>query len=909
MPSRKEEVAAQFTDQLNTLAQEGRFKELAELIVKMNTDARSAPEEERVDYEAKIDATMSFYKDFTKLTPDNKLDPRKKEIAVGLLKAFAELRTRGLIETGLQFNEWKQRMQNGEVPEVELAKETDPKYVEIVAHDIALNKTEAGRKLIGGYTAFGGLVSILSYEPLWAEELQKPEIKQYHNVVNDLFKNDFTMSVISEYPDVPAEDITAFHKRYGNAPQSKGGDIGFYMEPTYALDDGKVKFTKLPDSIKEIMDSKTPEQLDAFKKAHEDKIKDLEEFKSLSNELAFNSRDMFDALSSTGSKKFKDNQLYKDFKESLQNLTRIGTNFKTRINGHERETDAYFKDNINRALEETINKGKAFFDVLKDMPYKNTLAYEEFCDEVYESLEALEEKLPKFKKLGSKLPIYSIDRAIEEENKYIARIDRAAKLKGYSATTMKNAHLNTNLGEFGSALDKSIAKATQANKVFKKHKDYDDAITAMQQLANASKAYKQLRDNASLTEEQRRQIEELKEQARQAQQKINAYVERKETEKKNKGKLDNKGTERLDIMKDALDIAYKIQDNMDESLAALDRAAFDKETKELEHKMLSRMRTNRGNIYETAAMAASPNEKIAGEAAARGLDTITDALEAGGEITPKQQAQLRDAAVKYALYIGGAYPKEGELTAEGYEQMIAATTSDKRFADKFNDLTREQLQTLAADGDNKLLTDMFNTYNTVKEQIAAEAKFEAQRKQSELEMKEEIKAISKLGQNAIEALDNTIKSANDPDAEKFEDIPVSSPIQAAQTAKKGMSLLIDMINDEGVLDPDDIPTVREAYAALAIQSRGLIDPESKISHEDYLAQIKKLANDKDFIKTVGNIEKDDIMTFIKDDKAPAKLMDQVISAKKVAKGNEKNIVHGSEPEINKNVDLNAHMGT
>ena len=909
MPSRKEEVAAQFTDQLNTLAQEGKFKELAELIVKTSTDARSAPEEERADYDAKIDATMSFYKDFTKLTPDNKLDPKKKEIAVGLLKAFAEIRTRGLIETGLQFNEWKQRLQNGEVPEVELAKETDPKYVEIVAHDIALNKTEAGRKLLGGYSAFGGLVSILSFEPLWAEELKKPEINKYHNVVNDLFKNDFTMSVISEYPDVPAEDITAFHKRYGNAPQSKGGDIGFYMEPTYALDDGKVKFTKLPDNIKEIMDAKTPEQLDAFKKAHEDKINDLEEFKSLSNELAFNSRNMLDALGSTGSKKHKDNQLYRGFKESLQNLTRIGTNFKTRINGHERETDAYFKDNITKALEETINKGKAFYDVLKDMPYKNTLAYEEFCDEVYESLEALEEKLPKFKKLGSKLPIHSIDRAIEEENKYIARIDRAAKMKGYTATTMKNAHLNTKLGEFGSSRESSIAKAKQANKVFTKHNDYDDAIKAMEELAKASNAYKKLRDSNGFSEEQRKEIEKLREQARQAQQKINAYVERKETEKKNKGKLDSKGTNRLDIMKGALNIACEIQNNMDENLSALDSAALEKETKELEQKMLSRMRTNRGNIYEAAAMANNPNEKIAGEAAAKGIDTIADALETGGEITPEQQAQLRDAAVKYALYIGGAYPKEGELTAEGYEQMIAATTSDKRFADKFNDLTREQLQTLAVDGDNKLLTDMFNTYNTVKEQLAAEAKFEAQRKQSELEMKEEINAISKLGQNAIEALDNTIKSANDPDAEKYEDMPVSAPIQAAQTAKKGMSLLIDMINDEGVLDPDDIPTVREAYAALAIQSRGMVDPESKISHDDYLAQVRKLANDKDFIKTVGNVEKDDIMTFIKDDKAPAKLMDQVISAKKVAKDNEKNIVHGGDPEMNKNADLNAHMGT
>ncbi|MBR6338495.1 MAG: hypothetical protein IKR76_12305 [Ruminococcus sp.] len=112
-------------------------------------------------------------------------------------------------------------------------------------------------------------------------------------------------------------------------------------------------------------------------------------------------------------------------------------------------------------------------------------------------------------------------------------------------------------------------------------------------------------------------------------------------------------------------------------------------------------------------------------------------------------------------------------------------------------------------------------------------------------------------------------------------------------------MLIDTINEEGELDPGDMPMVREAYAALAIQAMGKASADKKIDFKDYITQVNTLAHDNNFIKTIGNIEKSDIMSFIKDEKAPAKLMDQVLFAKKFAKENDNNIVHPQAPAVNK----------
>ncbi len=186
--------------------------------------------------------------------------------------------------------------------------------------------------------------------------------------------------------------------------------------------------------------------------------------------------------------------------------------------------------------------------------------------------------------------------------------------------------------------------------------------------------------------------------------------------------------------------------------------------------------------------------------------------------------------------------------------------------------------------------------------------FEERRKQLELEKQAEIDEISGIGYKTIEKLDEIANNTGETNADRFNEEPVSWGVQAAQFAKEGMSTLINTINGDDDLEPDDIQVKREAYAALAIQSMINANADTKISYDDYLTQVRSLAGDNDFIRTVGNIEKSDIMSFIKDEKAPAKLMDQVISTKKFSKGNEKNIVHGQAPAVKTELNNEIKQG-
>ena len=919
MPN-KDQIREQYLTQLNTLAQEGKYKELAELLVNVNAQTKSVPPEQKEEYEvvdAKTEAMTSFYLDLTKLTDDNKITPEKRAIVKGLYKEFADIRMRSIINTGVEYDKWKEKINNGEIDVVNIIKDDDPHLADDIAYDIALFKTESGRKLYGSFKAHKGLASAINDSPEWKQEVKSQDIKCYGPVIEDPTKSEVVMNVFNEYPDISLDNKKKYFEEYIINPQAKAKS--YNLKPNFTLDNGKIEFISIPDDIKNIVKAKSCQELDVVKKSFEDKIKTNEKFIGLSRELAASATEKVNTLESNGEQGYKNNEAYTKFMDSLKNLTKIGTDFKVKVGQNFFTIKETIVHMIADEIKKTAELGKAYYDSLKNAHYTDKEDYRKHREDVKNTISFLNDKFTVFKADGLKLPVSSLEKDNISNNKQIARINKYADAKGFTAADMKDARINTRLGEYSTALDKSIEKAIAANNVHTKHKDYDDAVTAMQQLSLLTKAYKQLRDGSHLTEAQRDKIEQLREQAKEAQEKINKYVERKEKEKaKKKGKLDAKGANRLSVLKNALDLTYDIVDNMDKSTSALDTATIERERNALESEMNGKIAVNLNSINQESAMADDNNTKVAGAAAASGLSAIKQAIDAGGEITPDKQAQLREAAIKYALFVGKGYNTFGELTAERYDQIIKETASDPRFADQFGNITREQLQSLSVDGENTFLTSVYHNFVAVNdmrtsEQVAQQKQsvlneFEERRKQLELEKQAEIDEISGIGYKTIEKLDEIANSTGETNADRFNEEPVSWGVQAAQFAKEGMSTLINTINDDDDLEPDDIQVIREAYAALAIQSMNNANADTKISYDDYLTQVRSLAGDNDFIRTVGNIEKSDIMSFIKDEKAPAKLMDQVISTKKFSKGNEKNIVHGQAPAVKTELNNEIKQG-
>ncbi|MBR6337183.1 MAG: hypothetical protein IKR76_05560 [Ruminococcus sp.] len=902
-------INQELLNKLNTLAAEGKYKELAQFMIDTTAESTIKAEAHINGATDDLDTINSFMFTLGEVPPEQEIDPAKKAVAYGLTEALANIRDNALVETGKKYKEWKQRIDNGEVEEANLIGEE--KVNDALAKDIALFGTQNGKDLYYAYNINGMLSSVLGgSNKKWQEEINKPEFNKYRNNVTNTVNTPVIKEVLDAHTEVSEEDKKLFFDIYGINPQASSGSYGIAVKPNFNMTDGKIEYKGLPAYITDINNAKTPEELDELKQKHLDIIDTEKEFEKTSKELATDIlTDLTDIIDS-GNNSIKNNDEYKNFKKSLRNLSKIGNGFNLNVGGKIFKTDDYKPLTIYNAVSEALELGEKYSAKINKMfdPNKAQTAlaeHEEFVSDTLKDLEAYKKKMEVYK---DKLSPAASTSAIRDANKHIGRIDKAAKSRGFDEERMQKAHLCTMFGRDIDKLDSCIGQSNKANQnVHFGGNDYDEAIEAMRQLSAASKAYRETMRNGGLKEENREAAEALRQQAMEARAKINKYVERKNIDKKkHKGKLDEKGERRFNAMEASMRSVNKLMYSLDDQLRTLDNELVREGQKAIVDGIKANMDTEKNRLMTEAGNEQSLGKKTAAMGAADALDTISELANGKGKLTPDEELSAKKALVKLGFYKMGLADKkrmwidgrDPQFSADTYNKYVHDTACSQKYSDAIGELSRESLLLLVSEPEMKKIGDTLVNY--VSDMAVERALKENERL-----------TTADHGKNIItNVLDPVIKNANDPDADRYDEVPVSMTVQAAQTAKKGVEMLIDILENNGELTADDEEYVRDAYAALAFQSSKLSDSKDKIGHEEYVEQIHKLATDEDFVKTVGKLSMDGICKFMWDEKAPQKLMDSYLANKTRAmeegaqKLNEKAKVK-QQPEMGNNIQPKA----
>lgn len=469
---------------------------------------------------------------------------------------------------------------------------------------------------------------------------------------------------------------------------------------------------------------------------------------------------------------------------------------------------------------------------------------------------------------------------------------------------MNRASRNTAFTKSVGELDLCIAACGEAQKnVHMGGDDYNQAEEALKQLSMVSKVFKETATKGSLSDKDLKSAAEaLRAQAMEARKKVDAYAARKNREKAKKNRLDAKGTKRLAAMNDSSNALNTLIAALDDQIASYDFSITRNEYEKMQVNMKNKLTGHKNSALEDAANEQlDNNRRIAAKGAADGFSTLSDLANGNGELTDEEKRAAVEAMTKIGYYKMGLYEgREDELNSASYQGDINSYSKDSVFENVLKgtvgELTREKLLSIASEYD--LDTVMTVTHRSIDEM----AKLSLERSQK--------KYIAKTSaEQMIGALDEVIDADNDPNAEYFDEQPVSLNIQAAQTAKRGLETLIEVIHsgeEPGELDEEEMTDVREAYAALAFQSTVKPEDNEKVGFDDYISQVKILAKDEEFIKAVGNIDKKDVISFMSDSKAPAKLMDKFIGNKKrAAEEDAKSMAQKIRPEPQKQVQPKA----
>ena len=128
-------INQELLNKLNTLAAEGKYKELAQFMIDTTDESTIKAEAHINGATDDLDTINSFMFTLGEVPPEQEIDPAKKAVAYGLTEALANIRDNALVETGKKYKEWKQRIDNGEVEEANLIGEE--KVNDALAKDIA----------------------------------------------------------------------------------------------------------------------------------------------------------------------------------------------------------------------------------------------------------------------------------------------------------------------------------------------------------------------------------------------------------------------------------------------------------------------------------------------------------------------------------------------------------------------------------------------------------------------------------------------------------------------------------------------------------------------------------------------------------------------------------------------------
>ena len=582
-----------------------------------------------------------------------------KKIVLGIGFGLKKIQADAQLQIGPMVEEWKEKIKNGEVEEAYYHRKDD-NMVSAMANDIVICQSEPGRDLSSAVQSLLTFQTKLMKNPVWKNYILND--KEAHTIVEHTSVSPFIDDYIKKQNKIPYEKAKYYVKKYETASE-KLRDTGFEVDKNASLKDGNPKFSAVPDEVKYINKSKTPEEFDEIKYYHQKLKKEADDYILNAKRIAELSKQ---SLATFNKNIFMEvyTDKYKELTSVLVDTETIGTDFKY-FETSAKNTNKIMPGPMEPVFKKLVDKAKAYFEELDD-----GLNEEGRKDPVAAIMLKTAENLYKeSKKLYSKmeksvkdLPKSSLELFSEEHQKAINFIDKAIVEKGFSNVDMAEARQKRERKE---NLENLVACITEVDiaktDVINGSTEYKEADQAINSLTDQVGAFDSLNNTNAPDAAKRGRAEEMLRLAEEAEKKINAYLKRKAKKKK----LDRKATKRVAAMKKSL-----------KSVQDMARSAED-----ILHVFAAKDLTQYSDMLKSRAEleGKTPEEIISLKAAAKGAETLKNILCKEGTPTENDMKDARIAIAAVTIMDRKLYSKGGKLTENQFDDQVKKLAEDPDF--------------------------------------------------------------------------------------------------------------------------------------------------------------------------------------------------------------------------------------
>ncbi len=269
-------------------------------------------------------------------------------------------------------------------------------------------------------------------------------------------------------------------------------------------------------------------------------------------------------------------------------------------------------------------------------------------------------------------------------------------------------------------LGADIQRSNDANHVFICHNDYDDAVRAMNTLADDLKKYQDFIDNRKnsgntekeILEKTEKAAKAIRESADETTRKLKAYLERKGKE----GDLNEKGRRRVEAFKKALEttrsIGYICDDRLienDTKMMAIDNAEILKnDIKEADRKIF---------VYKRAANNEDlPDvEKLAALFAVASAQTLKDLAFGNHELNEEEMTFAKESIACITVFEKKLFDPNSNPTPDEYGAQVSELANDPAFV-KAIDLSPNGIRDFIANKDiTKEVSEIYDKYEQLED--------------------------------------------------------------------------------------------------------------------------------------------------------------------------------------------------
>ena len=251
------------------------------------------------------------------------------------------------------------------------------------------------------------------------------------------------------------------------------------------------------------------------------------------------------------------------------------------------------------------------------------------------------------------------------------------------------------------SLDTLVQRGNDAKRgVFFGSGEYDKAVDAVTSLRDTCRELTELGPDASEAD-RRQKMEEIREKATAAKEKINKYFERKRNQGKMGPNADAKSRKRIGVMKDSMDSIMALAGQIDDKLAVMEQKELEAENKAAANDLIDVIETN----YTIDAMAADGIDKLGIDGARKALINLKDiSMNRQGPLTQQEERMTRVTMAAMVFNEMLATPAGEEIRSkmpqnmDTYRAQVRSIADSKAFKDAMpNPLTRDEIRNFIAD--------------------------------------------------------------------------------------------------------------------------------------------------------------------------------------------------------------------